>query len=59
MSTLEYIFLPEIPFVSEAKSKEEIASVLNERYPEGKFDSSKIIISRKDNKYNAYAQTTK
>jgi hypothetical protein len=47
MSTLAYIFLPEIPFATEAKSKEEIASALNEKYPEGKFDSSRIIISKK------------
>jgi len=58
MSTLAYIFLPEIPFVGEAKSKEEIASTLNQKYPEGKFDSSKIIISKKESKYHAYAQTS-
>lgn len=58
MSTLAYIFVSEIPFTSEPKSKEEIASALNQKYPEGKLDASKIIISRKENKYHAYAQTT-
>ena len=58
MSTVAYIFLPEIPFVSEPKSKEDIAAALNEKYPEGKFDSSKIIISKKESKHHAYAQIT-
>ena len=58
MSTLAYIFLPEIPFATESKSKEEIAQALNQKYPEGKFDSTKIIISRKESKHHAYAQTT-
>ena len=31
---------------------------MNEKYPEGKFDANKIVLSKKDNKYNAYAQTT-
>lgn len=31
---------------------------MNEKYPEGKFDTNKIVLSKKDNKYNAYAQTT-
>lgn len=47
MSTLAYIFLPEIPLASDIKSKEEIVAALNQKYPEGKFDSNKIIISKK------------
>ena len=47
MSSTAYIFLPDIPYINDAKSKEEIASALNQKYPAGKFESSKIIISRK------------
>jgi len=47
MSTDAYIFLPDIPFINEEKSKEDIASALNKKYLEGKFDPSHIIISRK------------
>lgn len=57
MSTA-FIFLPDIPFVNDLKSKDDIVSNLNQKYPPANFDPSKIIISHKENKYNAYAQTT-
>jgi hypothetical protein len=59
MSEKTYIFIPDVPYITDSQTTiEEIVAALNNLYPAGKFTKEHLKLSKKDNKYHAYAETS-
>ena len=53
-----YILLPDVQYTTQAKTRQAIADALNQALPQANVKVEAIIFTKKDNRHNAYVQTT-
>jgi hypothetical protein len=53
-----YVLLPDVQYTTDAKTRQTITETLNKVLPQGNFKAESIIFAKKDNRYNAFVETT-